>query len=231
MLDLPAHPFRAAAARIVSVSSRSLVRIEGGFYSVPCRWPREAARRFAHVLGAIVRLGEPHVAIEIARAFTHGTSLTLALAQLAPPLPTVALDRLPPSVAGIEVLVANARDYDVLLGVASGAVHRPPLTSSASRRAHWRCPASRAPSKRSRDKPARKAGPRRPRELEAGEEHVFTFAGDEKLATALIDRLADRGTIMTTKGKSFRLQRRRTREPAAGTTKSPAGPAHAEMSG
>ena len=30
------------------------------------------------------------------------------------------------------------------------------------------------------------------------------FAGDEKLATALIDRLADRGTIITTKGKSFR---------------------------
>lgn len=34
------------------------------------------------------------------------------------------------------------------------------------------------------------------------------FAGDEKLATALIDRLADRGTIITTKGKSFRLRRR-----------------------
>ncbi|HWP67072.1 MAG TPA: ATP-binding protein [Candidatus Limnocylindria bacterium] len=39
------------------------------------------------------------------------------------------------------------------------------------------------------------------------------FAGDEKLATALIDRLADRGTISTTKGKSVRLQRRRGREP------------------
>ncbi len=50
------------------------------------------------------------------------------------------------------------------------------------------------------------------------------FAGDEKLATALIDRLADRGTIITTKGKSFRLQRRRSREP-----KAPAGPAAAEM--
>ena len=197
MLDLPAHPFRATAARIVSVSSRSLVRIEGGFYSVPCRWAglglttyigpdtvsiagpdervehrrvrfgersvryrhylpelarkpqavrqiahrlvpelgepfatlwqrlvdehasREAARRFAHVLGAVVRLGEPHVAIEIGRALTHGTSLTLALAEIAPPLPTVALDRLPPSVAGIEVLAASARDYDALLGIAS----------------------------------------------------------------------------------------------------------------
>lgn len=50
------------------------------------------------------------------------------------------------------------------------------------------------------------------------------FAGDEKLATALIDRLADRGTIITNKGKSFRLQRRRSREPKAS-----AGPAPAEM--
>jgi DNA replication protein DnaC len=46
------------------------------------------------------------------------------------------------------------------------------------------------------------------------------FAGDEKLATALIDRLADRGTIITTKGKSFRLQRRRGREPSAATAAS-----------
>jgi DNA replication protein DnaC len=53
------------------------------------------------------------------------------------------------------------------------------------------------------------------------------FAGDEKLATALIDRLADRGTIITTKGKSFRLQRRRSRDPAASKTK--AGPAPEEM--
>lgn len=41
------------------------------------------------------------------------------------------------------------------------------------------------------------------------------FAGDEKLATALIDRLADRGTIITTKGKSFRLRRRRSRGSSA----------------
>jgi hypothetical protein len=36
-----------------------------------------------------------------------------------PPPATVAIDRLPPSVAGIEVLAASARDYDTLLGVAS----------------------------------------------------------------------------------------------------------------
>jgi transposase len=196
LLDLPSQPFRAAAAHVVSVSPRSLVRLEGGFYSVPCRWagleltayvapdtveivgpderiahrrvrfgersiryrhylpelarkpqavrqvahrlvpelgepfvtlwrrlvdehgPREAARRFAHVLGAVVRLGKARVAIEIGRALAHGSSLALALAEIAPPRPTVALDRLPPSVAGIEVLAASAADYDALLGVA-----------------------------------------------------------------------------------------------------------------
>jgi DNA replication protein DnaC len=34
------------------------------------------------------------------------------------------------------------------------------------------------------------------------------FAGDEKLTTALLDRLADHATIITTKGKSFRMRRR-----------------------
>lgn len=37
-LDLPQHPFRAAATVTVAVTSRSLVRIEGAYYSVPCRW-------------------------------------------------------------------------------------------------------------------------------------------------------------------------------------------------
>jgi DNA replication protein DnaC len=36
--------------------------------------------------------------------------------------------------------------------------------------------------------------------------------GDEKLTTALIDRLADRATIITTRGRSFRLGRRRARD-------------------
>lgn len=36
------------------------------------------------------------------------------------------------------------------------------------------------------------------------------FAGDEKLTTALLDRLADHATIVTTKGKSFRMRRRQS---------------------
>ena len=34
------------------------------------------------------------------------------------------------------------------------------------------------------------------------------FAGDEKLTTALLDRLADRATVLSPRGKSFRMRRR-----------------------
>jgi DNA replication protein DnaC len=40
------------------------------------------------------------------------------------------------------------------------------------------------------------------------------FADDEKLTTALLDRLAERATIVTTRGKSFRMRRRAAREGA-----------------
>lgn len=38
MLPLPAVEFRAAAARICAVSRRSLVKVDGAVYSVPCEW-------------------------------------------------------------------------------------------------------------------------------------------------------------------------------------------------
>jgi DNA replication protein DnaC len=41
-------------------------------------------------------------------------------------------------------------------------------------------------------------------------EWVTVFAGDEKLTTALLDRLAHHATIITTKGKSYRMRKRRT---------------------
>jgi len=42
------------------------------------------------------------------------------------------------------------------------------------------------------------------------------FAGDEKLTTALLDRLAHHATVITTRGKSFRMRRRATeKEPIA----------------
>ena len=40
-------------------------------------------------------------------------------------------------------------------------------------------------------------------------EWVTVFAGDEKLTTALLDRLAHHATVLTTKGKSYRMRTRR----------------------
>ena len=47
-------------------------------------------------------------------------------------------------------------------------------------------------------------------------EWVKVFGGDEKLTTALLDRLAHHATVITTKGKSFRMRKRpggQTEEP------------------
>ena len=52
------------------------------------------------------------------------------------------------------------------------------------------------------------------------------FGGDEKLTTALLDRLADRATVISTRGRSFRLRRRRTRDAAPPP---PSGPTTEEM--
>jgi DNA replication protein DnaC len=45
-------------------------------------------------------------------------------------------------------------------------------------------------------------------------EWVTVFAGDEKLTTALLDRLAHHATVITTKGKSYRMRKRRATGPA-----------------
>jgi DNA replication protein DnaC len=41
------------------------------------------------------------------------------------------------------------------------------------------------------------------------------FAGDEKLTTALLDRLAHHATVITTKGKGYRLRKRRGHDSTA----------------
>jgi len=43
-------------------------------------------------------------------------------------------------------------------------------------------------------------------------EWVKVFAGDEKLTTALLDRLAHHATVIATKGKSYRMRKRATDE-------------------
>jgi DNA replication protein DnaC len=44
-------------------------------------------------------------------------------------------------------------------------------------------------------------------------EWVKVFGGDEKLTTALLDRLAHHATVIATKGKSFRMRKKGTTEP------------------
>ena len=39
-------------------------------------------------------------------------------------------------------------------------------------------------------------------------EWPLVFGGDEKLAAALLDRMAETATVITTRGKSFRMRRR-----------------------
>ena len=46
-------------------------------------------------------------------------------------------------------------------------------------------------------------------------EWIKVFGGDEKLTTALLDRLAHHATVITTKGKSYRMRKRRPREDPA----------------
>lgn len=48
------------------------------------------------------------------------------------------------------------------------------------------------------------------------------FGGDEKLTTALLDRLAERATIITTRGKSYRMRRRETERADKPKASSPA---------
>ena len=43
-------------------------------------------------------------------------------------------------------------------------------------------------------------------------EWVKVFGGDEKLTTALLDRLAHHATVITTKGKSYRMRKKGTEE-------------------
>ena len=46
-------------------------------------------------------------------------------------------------------------------------------------------------------------------------EWVKVFGGDEKLTTALLDRLAHHATVITTKGKSFRMRKKALPEPTS----------------
>jgi hypothetical protein len=50
---------------------------------------------------------------------------------------------------------------------------------------------------------------------------VKVFAGDEKLTTALLDRLAHHATVIATKGRSYRMRKRLDDEVSPPTVPSP----------
>jgi transposase len=77
--------------------------------------PKQAARTFAHVLRAVVDLGEHETAKRIERALSTGEPVLLALGP-SEPLPSVPSDALPSSLRDIEVASGRAADYDHLLG-------------------------------------------------------------------------------------------------------------------
>ena len=55
-------------------------------------------------------------------------------------------------------------------------------------------------------------------------EWVTVFAGDEKLTTALLDRLAHHAVVITTKGRSYRMRKRSLPEDQAAESLSPSLP-------
>jgi hypothetical protein len=54
------------------------------------------------------------------------------------------------------------------------------------------------------------------------------FGGDEKLTTALLDRLAEHAIVITTKGKSYRMRKRYAEEPAMAVTNAEVPPTASE---
>jgi len=57
MLPVPAHAFRPHAVRLVAASRRSLVKVEGAVYSVPCEWA--GLELTAHVGAAEIEIAGP----------------------------------------------------------------------------------------------------------------------------------------------------------------------------
>jgi transposase len=198
MLPLPATPFRAAVVHHPRVWRRSLVRVDGAFYSVWCEWagldvrvfagaeaieivgpddrhvvhprvrsgakqidyrhylpelrkkpqavrqvadelirdlgepyatlwrhlvdehgPKDAARRFARVLGAIVELGEAVVTARVRGALATGEPVLLALHPAAPLPAAITAGELPAALSNHQVESGRASDYDALLGGAA----------------------------------------------------------------------------------------------------------------
>ena len=79
------------------------------------RGPKHAARTFAHVLRAIVELGQRVTAERVERALTSGEPVLLVL-RPSEPAPSVTVEALPSRLREIVVVSGRAADYDHLLG-------------------------------------------------------------------------------------------------------------------
>jgi len=77
--------------------------------------PKQAARLFAQVLGAVVERGERDVAQALATALATGEPIQLAIRARASS-PELAREQLPERLASVEVQAGAASDYDALLG-------------------------------------------------------------------------------------------------------------------
>lgn len=80
------------------------------------RGPKQAARTFAHVLRAVVDLGQRTIAERVARALASGEPVLLALRPSEPAPPSMTVETLPQRLRDIEVASGRAADYDHLLG-------------------------------------------------------------------------------------------------------------------
>jgi transposase len=78
--------------------------------------PKQAARVFARVLGAVVERGDADVAECVRAALTTGEPILLALRPRTAPPPLVPVETLPASLASVDVTAGRAADYDALLG-------------------------------------------------------------------------------------------------------------------
>jgi transposase len=79
------------------------------------RGPKQAARTFAHVLRAVVELGERTTADRIKRALEADEPILLALHPCVPS-PSMSHEAVPVSLRDIDVASGRAADYDHLLG-------------------------------------------------------------------------------------------------------------------
>jgi transposase len=80
------------------------------------RGPKQAAQAFAHVLRAVIELGERVAAERIRRALDAGEPVLLALGPAVPTPPSIAEEAVPAALRDVEIAAGRAADYDRLLG-------------------------------------------------------------------------------------------------------------------